>query len=166
LLTDRPPRKCLAPGCPEIGQFTRGRCPDHTRANTRAKLQEKRKDYLNAAWDKFRRTLLGCCNVVCQWVDRDGRRCAKATEIFHHIISVDERANLAYHHENVVGVCRSHHPRPTDEDQGRFVPTLWRAPMSADPLPEWKVGPGESAKPGHELWTLANRLVRFGGGSR
>jgi hypothetical protein len=56
-----------------------------------------------------------------------------------------------------------HNKVEANPERSRFIPTLYRAPMSGDPLPETLVAAG--AKVSHEqealLWTLANRQARF-----
>lgn len=83
--------------------------------------------------------------------------------IFHHILPAEARPELAFDWRNVVGVCQGCHPRPDDADQGLYVPTMWRTPMSSEPLPELSVLPGQAPKQGQGLWSLAERskaLVR------
>ena len=46
-------RVCLTPGCPRLGQWQRGRCPDHDRAHDRARGTRQARGY-DAHHDRLR----------------------------------------------------------------------------------------------------------------
>lgn len=161
-MPDRMPTKCLDPRCSNIGHYhnTGGRCPQHR--ETGAERQKNRD--LGPRWENFKKLLRGCGNTICQRVDVYGFRCKNPVKFFHHILDVFSRSDLQVHPENVVGVCEHCHPTPQAQDQGRFVPTLWRTPMTDEPLPVMVAIPGQKVPPSLVLWTLANRLERFSSG--
>ena len=123
---------------------------------SRSRRESSGTDFFNANWERFRQQLMGLGNVICQRVN-DGRRCIAAVYFFHHILEAEKHPQFALDWRNVVGVCRSCHPRPTDRDQGEYVPTLYRPPMASEPLPETLCQPGERVSQGVELWNVANR---------
>lgn len=149
-MADRPPRKCTYPGCKTIGRFASAYCPDHQRQQDHERKLRHPALSNHRAWESFRQYLFACGNVVCQRVV-DGRRCTRPTKIFHHLIAADSRPDLAFDWHNVVGVCASCHPRPEDKDQGKYVPTLWRVPMSDDRI-EVQVLPGQVVTQETVLW--------------
>jgi hypothetical protein len=167
ILTSRPPRVCLYPGCGETGDWVPhgGRCPKHRRGTDIARAAQGGPSLNTPTWERMRQSLIGVGNVHCQRIGpcpgeaRPDVRCSNSVYIFHHIISRAQRPDLMYHPRNIVGVCRSCHPKPDDGDQGRFVPTLWRTPMSDEPVPPLVCVPGEKVPAFVERWTLANRLV-------
>ena len=114
-----------------------------------------------AAWERLKDFLKSLCNVICQWVGTDGVRCTKPVYIFHHIIEVSVRPDLELNWQNVVGVCKNHHPTPNAKDQGQFTPTLYRTPMSDEPLPLIVAAPGQKVPKDLVLWTRENRLELF-----
>jgi hypothetical protein len=158
VITTRPDRICEHPGCGAQGQWDGSYCPDHARE--RKNDRTRNRGSLNADWERFRKYLMACGNVFCQRVHM-GVRCSKQAYAFHHIIESAARPDLNLDRRNVVGTCRGCHPRPTDRDQGQWVPTLWRTPMSAEPVPSMVCAPGERVPDGVALWTLKERLAFF-----
>jgi hypothetical protein len=82
-------------------------------------MTQRRAELPDRVWQPFKLSLKALGNVFCQRVDANGRRCTRPVYFFHHIIALEQRRDLGVHHENVVGVCASCHPRPSDSDQGR-----------------------------------------------
>lgn len=152
-MADRPQRLCTAPGCGEVAA-PGGRCAEHARHGVRARKEKH--GFFDARWERFRQLLKAQGNVICQRVN-EGRRCIAATYFFHHILEASAFPQFAMDWRNIVGVCRSCHPRPTDKDQGVYVPTLYRPPMSNEPLAFDVVQPGEVVPANVELWCVENR---------
>src|SRR5262249_3310742 len=138
MLTDRPPRICATVGCGAIGVWDGGHCPKHTAANRKSRKVFRHLG--TAASERFRASVLAL-NSVCQRVGpcpgerRDGVRCTNPASIVHHLLEVEQRPDLEMDQRNVVCVCAHCHVRFAANDQGRYVPTLWRTPMSDDPVP-------------------------------
>lgn len=149
----RPDRKCGKVGCTNFGHFEGGYCHDHAAANRTAKTRSHAYLY-NKRWDNLVATLSGIGNVCCQRIQADGTRCKRMRWAFHHIIGADQDVTLWYDWRNLVAVCQSCHPRPADHDQGKFVPTLWRTPMSDEPLPQFQCMPGERPPKDLVLWDV------------
>jgi len=158
-MADRTPRKCLHAGCSLLGSWPSGRCLEHENAARIAQnsARARRDPVPRSDWERFRQLLFAQGNVICQRVV-DGRRCTRPVHAFHHILERESYPDLALDWRNVVGVCESHHQRPHDLDQGTYVPTLYRAPMSDEPRPEWEVQPGELVLRGAVLWDRAERM--------
>lgn len=132
---------CREDGCGERTNHRNGWCDKHQGDNTFLRnraakgLISKRNDPIwklyGAAWRKFSEAFFGNGNGQCQRLV-DGKRCNRAVEILHHIISPRENAGLMYTPTNVVGVCRQHHPPSQGEPKENlmrldeiYVPTLW-----------------------------------------
>jgi len=154
----RIPKSCLKCGA---AQTNGAYCEDCQPKRERPKGSDPRV-HETAAWHRLRANLKAQGNTCCQWIGPDGRRCTEPTWAFHHILSAGERQDLTYNQRNVVGVCMGHHPKPNEPDQHRggvgFVPTLWRAPMSNEPVPEAICQPGATLPMNRwsELWTVEN----------
>jgi hypothetical protein len=83
--------------------------------NTRKKVDHDRKTsdpawrLYGSRWEKFKHILVANGNVICaRIVDRE--QCRVPVEIFHHLISPKNRPDLMFCHENVIPLCRQHHP--------------------------------------------------------
>jgi hypothetical protein len=143
-MADRIPRICRQYGCFERTRDRSGFCAAHATSNyvtdARKRFDHVRaKDpvwrlYNHTAWRRFKASLSGNGNVLCQRIE-NGRRCNRLVEIWHHIISPKVRPDLMYTASNVVGVCRQHHPTTEGEppeNLGRlaeiYIPTVWNAP--------------------------------------
>lgn len=111
-------------------------------------------------WEKFKRVLVSLGNVVCQRVN-NGVRCNRPMAMFHHILEAQQFPQFAYDWRNVVATCKPCHPHPENQDQGIWVPTLWRPPMTFEPLPLPLVEPNKEVPRAvqHLLWTRDNRLI-------
>ena len=161
-MPDRIPRICAC-GCGELtdgGSYISG----HNRSASRALDKARRLPTNSTLWTKFKLTLKAHGNAVCQSIDESGYRCTHPVWGFHHIMPAEKYPDLAVHPENVVGVCLTCHNKiEAAPDRSRFVPTMYRPPMSQDPLPLILVMPGEKATKEQEteLWTPANRRLRF-----
>ncbi len=163
MITSRPDRKCMQPGCPNIGNWKDSAyCPDHSKDYPRQKAHGLRDKW----WLKFI-ALHTQLNPICQRVGpcpgepRHGHLCGKPVYYRHHLIEVEHRPDLRLDQRNVVGVCSSCHVRPGDRDQGRYIPTRWRTPMSDEPIPDLML-PGEVVPKGVVLWTVSERLAALG----
>jgi len=157
------PQYCNQPGCPVMVPFGQGAyCPKHKKERE----ADRRKNYggglYNAAWDRFCKALDSMNNTFCQRV-HGGIRCREWVYHHHHVIEANVRPDLFYRWENVVGVCLACHPNPNDQDQGEFVPTLWREPFSGEAVPDIVVQPGAAVPSGFKLWSREERLRFFGG---
>lgn len=160
-MATRPPRSCLKCGAAHTNRGwyceSCGPPPRERPASSDPRIHE------TAAWHRLRENLRAQGNVFCQHVDGDGRRCTEPVWGFHHIIEGGSRPDLILNQRNIVGLCRGHHPKPADRDQLKggvgYVPTLWRTPMSGEPLPETICQPGAvlGMSRWHELWTAENR---------
>jgi hypothetical protein len=83
------------------------------------------KRYNLAAHRRFRAAVADC-NPMCQRVV-DGKQCMHPSVICHHLISPKVDASKALSADNVVMVCRNHHPNTTGEnprDENHYVPTV------------------------------------------
>jgi len=155
------PRKCIYPGCTAIGLFAGWYCDEHKARSRRESDRARRGNRTyNAAEDRFRAAVLSL-NPICQRVIF-GERCRNASRIIHHLIDVRERPDLAHDQRNVVMVCAGCHPRPWDEDQGIFVPTIWHEFMSDAELPPM-ILPGAIVPKATKLWSRDERLKFFQG---
>ena len=103
---------------------------------------------------------IGPCNGEPEW----NKRCTKPGKYHHHILDAQLYPALELSPLNIVVCCASCHPRPTDTDQGRFVPTLWRTPLTNEALPDPLVLPGQLVTRELEpkLWSMAERRQHFG----
>ena len=90
----------------------------------------------------------------------DGVRCRFPAVIIHHLIEVRQREDLKFHQGNVVMVCRNHHPRPSDPDQGEYTPTVYVL-MGVTIEPEHGGLPGWSVPRGLKLWSREERARFF-----
>jgi hypothetical protein len=159
---DRIPRICSC-GC---GGLTNGDSyiAGHNRSsnNRRRDRQANRLPTNSTTWEKCKLYLKNVGNVFCQRVDENGYRCSELVWGFHHILPAEDYPSLATHHENLVGVClRCHNKVEAAPERSRFVPTLYRTPMSDEPMPHILFRSGEKIPPGVELWTPENRRKRF-----
>lgn len=152
--------KVFAPGAQ--AHYRCDECFRKQRTNRR--LETKEAGIYNVDWDRLKNHLRGCGNVICQRVE-NGVRCTRPVWAYHHILEAKDFPQFAYDWRNLVGVCRSHHPRPGEADQGIYIPTLYRAPMSFDPLPLPLVEPGREVPRDKQplLWTRENRLAQLSG---
>ena len=159
-MSNRIPKICAC-GC---GGETKGDAylPGHKRNSSRSRDRQANRLPTNSSqWTRFT-LVLKHLNQFCQSVDEDGYRCREVLWGFHHILPAEDYPSLAMHPENVVGVCLScHNKAEAHPERSRFVPTLWRTPMSDEPLPQIIFKPGEKIPPGVELWTPENRRKRF-----
>ena len=158
-MADEPKVFCLEPYCPELLPYGSGsRCAKHRRE---ANARRKTSPWYSADGQRFRDHLKGCGNTICQRVV-NGVRCKDVARFFHHIIDQKAQPRLIFDYRNVVAVCDSHHPPDTDSEQDsyEYVPTVYRAPMTYDPLPEPVAWPGMKVPDGKSglLWTRPNRL--------
>jgi|GEM_PF-6453029 5-methylcytosine-specific restriction endonuclease McrA len=157
-MTERPTRKCGNPQCFTFGPWKNGYCDLHGRRQDNARKEGRRW----TEWQKFiDHGLRSFSDAFCQRVNGFGKRCDRPVKFWHHIVEVRERPDLELNWRNVVGVCPSCHPRPTDKDQGRFLPTLWRDFGSSDAVPQPLVKPGQTVPRDVELWDLENRRALF-----
>ena len=168
-MPDRIPRKCNAPGCPNFGVYAGGYCPDHLRTHEVGRKKPKLNIY-DARWEQLKKLLRGYGNTVCQRIgpcpgeDRPDVRCTNPVYFFHHIIDAEAYPHLAHDQRHIVGVCKSCHPAPGAGDQGVYVPTLWRTPMTNEELPAPLCLPGEAVTREQKalLWSLAERRAALG----
>lgn len=165
---DRAKKYCIEVGCPNQLPYGSGpRCPACTAksAQDHNRRPMKRMLYNSDDWKRLVTSLKSMGNSICQRVDSSTWvRCRGVTYAFHHILEAEENnRELWYEPQNLVGVCHSCHPKRSDEDQGMFVPTIYRQPFSLDPVPEALAQPGSilTAEQMKQLWTKANRLELF-----
>jgi 5-methylcytosine-specific restriction protein A len=137
-------RRCNEPGCTTRTADRSGYCPKHVADNTRKRQRalydaERHKDPIskgyNVIWDRIKTMLRNRGNVICQRIV-DGQQCRMPVEIFHHLISPRENPALMYDWQNIVGVCRQHHPPTEGEPKENlprlaeiYVPTIWCDPV-------------------------------------
>jgi hypothetical protein len=166
---DRPKKYCIEQGCPNLISYGAGpRCPDCEKksASMHNRRPMKLALYNRTDWKRLREQLTSMGNSICQRVSAsDWVRCRNVAYAWHHIIEAEENnSELWYDWRNLVAVCHSCHPRRMDEDQGAFVPTIYRTPFSNDPVPEALGAPGAvlTAEQMAKLWTKAERVAYFG----
>jgi len=132
---------CRERGCSERTNDRSGYCLKHITDNTylrsRAAYDANRKQhdpiwklYRCIQWTKrFRDHFFGSGNVVCQRII-DGQRCNQPTTDLHHLISPRVRRDLMYSPQNVVGLCKGHHPTTEGTPHWKplvdYVLTIWR----------------------------------------
>lgn len=136
MLTSRPNRICLSPGCGAEGDWvpTGGYCPEHSRvkgAGAHVNVRPLEKLYRSAAWLKQFRPRFLSQNPICQHIDEFGKRCHAPAHQLHHLIEPHTTAQF-YDPKNVVGLCREHHsnaPGTPHWVEGKdYVPTIWQVP--------------------------------------
>jgi len=134
------PKACGQSGC--FHAATRGRwCDAHAVDNERneANRARMRKDvwklYRNPAWARLKTALLAQGNVVCAKLT-DGERCREPVAIFHHLIAPEERPDLMFDQDNVIPLCKRHHPptsgTPTWKPNVDYAPNRWSPPRFAE----------------------------------
>lgn len=159
----RIPHRCSYPGCREL--ITDGpRCAEHKAQSSREHIARRRYKIDEGSWKLTKDVLKANGNTICQRVI-DGERCRMPVWGFHHVIEVEIREDLAFHQENIVGLCKACHNTVTfgGAEEAIYVPTLWRTPMSDEPMPPITIMPGAMLTREQEemCWTLANRLALF-----
>jgi HNH endonuclease len=163
-MANRIPRRCAFVGCHEVGVFNGPYCDDHKAQSSREHIARRRYKIDERQWTALKDYLKGIGNVICQRVI-DGERCRKGIWCFHHIVPVEVREDLAFTWENIVGLCHACHSSVEhgDPEAALYVPTLWRTPMSEEPVPNIVVMPGAMITSEQEaiLWSLSNRLALF-----
>lgn len=84
----------------------------------------------DAAWKRLKRMLEANGNVVCQKLEH-GVRCDRPVQIWHHLLG-SSRPDLRYSPENVIGLCRDHHPDTDGTPNWRpgidYSPTIFSPP--------------------------------------
>ena len=132
-------RHCREPLCDERTNRRSGFCELHRRNNyaieARKKIDHHRKrsddtwKLYGGRWEIFKSALLLQGNSICARII-DGKQCHVPVEIFHHLISPKNRPDLMFRRDNVIPLCRQHHPiadTPDWKPGVDFVPTQWRA---------------------------------------
>jgi hypothetical protein len=157
-MASRIPRLCNRKGCGAltVNGYCSARCKGvDTQHRNR---QSDRLATYSPEWLRFVKYLRSLGNVICQSVDESGFRCRELVWGFHHIMPATSYPTLALTWRNVVGVCLPcHNIVEKTPDRSRFVPTLWREPMSDEPLPLMGVGAGNKVPLTVDLWTPMNR---------
>jgi hypothetical protein len=131
MLTTRPDKVCLSPGCGATGDWDRGYCPDHTGRGTAQRVDKTlEKLYHTAAYQRFRSRLMSM-NPICQRLTF-GRQCNKPGKQLHHL--ADPHAVQAFYDaRNCVMLCNEHHPggkagTPSWVEGRDYAATEWREP--------------------------------------
>jgi len=114
----------------------------------------------NSDWRRLKANLISLGNGYCQRVI-DGVRCRNVGKIHHHVVEAMTDPRLFYEPLNIVFVCDEHHPRPNEENQGEYVPTLWRQPMGTEAVPDTVIPPGGLVPRGFHLWNREERRKFF-----
>jgi hypothetical protein len=165
----RPPRRCMFPGCNELGDWVAngGRCDEHKNQIVRDRQHGRgaARTY-SPAWKQLTAHAKACGNTICQSVDEFDVRCKNPVRAFHHIIPVEMRHDLELDWRNVVGVCQSCHNRvtfnPDAAPRERYVPLAWQVMGVVEQ--EWmELLPGSEATPEQlkQLWSLEERVAFF-----
>jgi hypothetical protein len=126
-------RACQESLCPFMAEPGGWKCTKHI-AETRQRDSErgkKQRGMYGTTWDKFKLMLRGHGNTICAKLT-DGVQCTHPVEIFHHLISPQQRPDLMLVPANVIPLCRIHHPK----DEGTpgwkagvdYVPTVYKVP--------------------------------------
>lgn len=111
-----PLRPCTFPGCPSL--VPRGRCPQHasppSSGDPSLPLHHLHKPFYNSsAWRRARSLYLSLHPIceLCQY--------ALSTEV-HHVLSLEERPDLALTPFNFQATCRPCHSKETVRRDGGF----------------------------------------------
>ena len=126
-------KACSQGGC--FKAATKGRyCEAHAVENERndANRARMRKEvwklYANPAWARLKTALLARGNVICAKLT-DGQQCRELVEVFHHLLAPEERPDLMYDQNNVIPLCKRHHPplagTPDWKPGVDYVPNRW-----------------------------------------
>lgn len=127
------PRACQESLCPNKAEPGGWLCSVHKaksseRESERGKKQRGRYD---TNWDKFKAMLRGHGNTVCAKLT-DGIQCGRPVEIFHHLVSPQQRPDLMLVPANVIPLCREHHPKDEGTPHWKpgvdYVPTKYKPP--------------------------------------
>jgi len=131
MLTDRPPRICLAPGCGVVGVFSAGYCPAHSGRGIAGKaLRPLEQLYHTSAYKHRFQPRMKSCNPICQRII-NGERCTRPSTVLHHLN--EPRTNEGFHDpKNIVMLCACHHPggkpgTPEWREGVDYAPTNWPA---------------------------------------
>jgi hypothetical protein len=154
-----PPKYCIEPGCNEWALAGKARCDAHQKVKRPGTKHPTDKLY-NVQFERLKKMLVSLGNVHCQRVNQ-GERCRYLGTKWHHILEAADYPAYFYEWQNLVYCCDGCHPRPHDDNQGVFTPTIYRAPMSSDPVPEALVQPGQMVSDSVVLWDRYNRLEYF-----
>src|SRR5580704_4427165 len=126
-------KPCRKQGCINL-VGDEGYCERHIRHNSRTESQriydynrnrddETRKMYQTKGWRTFRTYML-CRNPLCQFISDITGQCMEFAVEVHHLRSPKEYPEGFTEAENVVCVCKRHHPKTTGHDgKSRYVPT-------------------------------------------
>jgi hypothetical protein len=131
MLTTRPDKICLSPGCGAIGDWVRGYCPTHSGRGTAQRTDKTvERLYHSAAYLRFRARLMSM-NPICQRIAM-GERCTRPGDQLHHLADPHTTAAF-YDHRNCVMLCREHHPggragTPGWVEGRDYARTEWREP--------------------------------------
>lgn len=121
---------CGFPRCRYTTRNRPGYCDEH-KAAARNKLAANRPGYMEntSAWKRFKEALRGNGNVLCQRIEH-GERCNQPVEIYHHLLGSNQRPDLIFDPQNVIGLCRGHHPNTDGTPDWKpgvdYVPTIWQ----------------------------------------
>jgi len=131
MITSRPDKVCLTPGCGAIGPWVGGYCPAHkSRGSGGQALRPLEKLYHQALYkNSFQRRMKGL-NPICQRIE-DGKQCKSVSTELHHLVEPQTSVQF-FDPYNCCMLCAHHHPggQPgTNWAVGvDYVPTVWRAP--------------------------------------
>jgi 5-methylcytosine-specific restriction enzyme A len=121
MLTDRPPRPCLEPGCPEFG--TARYCQKHKRSGIgrHDRHRDWNKWYSTAGWKRLRLYVLHR-EPICR--DPFGLGCRNPSTVVDHVRDHRGDLQMFFDVKNLRGLCSACHDRKTGESvgAGRAVP--------------------------------------------
>jgi hypothetical protein len=136
-----PPRQtklCQYAGCVERHQNSGAYCSQHSglvqSAAWKRRAEQRKGDpiyakYQSAAWKRFCICFDSAGNILCQAIV-NGAQCTELGVIHHHLRAPETHPHLFFSFDNVVKLCRQHHPNTAGSSEEvlkdldkYFVPT-------------------------------------------
>jgi hypothetical protein len=163
-----PPRACQGPG-PHSGYaeprtWLCSACKAKSQSHHDQQSAQRRARY-GRGWEQFTNGLKLWGNVICQFVveqNNQRTRCDQPAEITHHLLGAEQYPQWLLNPNNVVRVCRAHHPNsPDDPGTAQYIPTIIPTMMGGTPVEP--VGPGERIPPNMELWSAGSQRRKLQG---